>query len=115
MSFSFFFCIGTAITEIYTYLHTLSLHDALPIWPSKPRLTAYCQSGTGVYGRVTNSDKAISATNTARYTQTATFCILRSITAATITINLRSEEHTSELQSQMRLSYAVFRVKQKKR
>src|SRR3546814_19014602 len=28
----FFFVIDTATTEIYTYLHTLSLHDALPIW-----------------------------------------------------------------------------------
>src|SRR3546814_957596 len=29
--FSFFFN-GSAPTQIYTYLHTLSLHDALPIW-----------------------------------------------------------------------------------
>src|SRR3546814_6913053 len=29
-------------------------------------------------------------------------------------INLRSEEHTSELQSLMRISYAVFCLKQKK-
>src|SRR3546814_13360786 len=28
----FFFCNDTATTEIYTYLHTLSLHDALPIF-----------------------------------------------------------------------------------
>src|SRR3546814_18119728 len=27
----FFFFTDTATTEIYTYLHTLSLHDALPI------------------------------------------------------------------------------------
>src|SRR3546814_11972544 len=27
----FFFCNDTATTDIYTYLHTLSLHDALPI------------------------------------------------------------------------------------
>src|SRR3546814_10729351 len=37
--FSFFFFNDTATTEIYTYRHTLSLHDALPIsdrqhWPS---------------------------------------------------------------------------------
>src|SRR3546814_17525724 len=29
--FFFFFFNDTATTEIYTYLHTLSLHDALPI------------------------------------------------------------------------------------
>src|SRR3546814_14891077 len=26
----------TSTTEIYTYLHTLSLHDALPIWSALP-------------------------------------------------------------------------------
>src|SRR3546814_15451398 len=30
---TFFFFNDTATTEIYTYAHTLSLHDALPIWP----------------------------------------------------------------------------------
>src|SRR3546814_12527309 len=30
---SFFFN-DTATTEIYTYGHTLALHDALPIWPA---------------------------------------------------------------------------------
>src|SRR3546814_9027224 len=29
----FLFFNDTATTEIYTYLHTLSLHDALPIYP----------------------------------------------------------------------------------
>src|SRR3546814_4487470 len=32
VSFFFFFFNVTATTEIYTYLHTLSLHDALPIY-----------------------------------------------------------------------------------
>src|SRR3546814_16331281 len=31
--FLFFFFNATATTEIYTYCHTLSLHDALPIYP----------------------------------------------------------------------------------
>src|SRR3546814_11487038 len=31
MILSIFFCKVTATPEIYTYLHTLSLHDALPI------------------------------------------------------------------------------------
>src|SRR3546814_15797583 len=30
----FFFFKDSATTEIYTYGHTLSLHDALPIWPA---------------------------------------------------------------------------------
>src|SRR3546814_20693553 len=32
----FFFFNYTATTEIYTYLHTLSLHDALPIFGRQP-------------------------------------------------------------------------------
>src|SRR3546814_2316816 len=39
----------------------------------------------------------------------ATFCFL-----ALVTGSLRSEEHTSELQSLMRISYAVFCLKKKK-
>src|SRR6056297_1559957 len=31
LMFGFFFFKDTATTEIYTYCHTLSLHDALPI------------------------------------------------------------------------------------
>src|SRR3546814_9835203 len=30
--YAFCFVNATATTEIYTYLHTLSLHDSLPIW-----------------------------------------------------------------------------------
>src|SRR3546814_18308484 len=32
----FFFCNDTPTTEIYTDLHTLSLHDALPIFSKHP-------------------------------------------------------------------------------
>src|SRR3546814_16578689 len=75
----FFFFKDTATTEIYTYGHTLSLHDALPISshlstrPTRPPSTR------------------------------------RSRRSATI----RSEEHTSELQSLMRISYAVFCLNKK--
>src|SRR3546814_12622674 len=41
-----FFFKDTATTEIYTYCHTLSLHDALPILPT---------SGPGTSGRVSSS------------------------------------------------------------
>src|SRR3546814_18286094 len=40
----FFFFNDTATTEIYTYLHTLSLHDALPIC-GPPPATAYFDGG----------------------------------------------------------------------
>src|SRR3546814_2172602 len=35
LSVCFFFCNDTATTEIYTYGHTLSLHDALPIYDAQ--------------------------------------------------------------------------------
>src|SRR3546814_15680720 len=41
-----FFCFNdTATTQIYTYLHTLSLHDALPIYfpPTLAALVGYAQ------------------------------------------------------------------------
>src|SRR3546814_1356896 len=46
----------------------------------------------------------------------ATFAFSLFITVATVLIYLyvRSEEHTSELQSLMRISYAVFCLKKKK-
>src|SRR3546814_1978483 len=87
----------TTTTEIYTYLHTLSLHDALPISPlsvTRPTpstwlifsairvLTRFCTSVSGKVSEV-------------------------------IAIVSRSEEHTSELQSLMRISYAVFCLKKK--
>src|SRR3546814_17639837 len=87
-----FFFNDTATTEIYTYLHTLSLHDALPIYVPRqrcldptPPLTAWM---TGHRARSTNPTEHQQA---------------------------RSEEHTSELQSLMSISYAVFCLKQKKK
>src|SRR3546814_2066598 len=40
--------------------------------------------------------------------------VLREETVALLSTNQRSEEHTSELQSLMRISYAVFCLKKKK-
>src|SRR3546814_5444481 len=39
---------------------------------------------------------------------------LSRLTVAGVFVQARSEEHTSELQSLMRISYAVFRLKKKK-
>ena len=82
----FFFFYDTATTEIYP----LSLHDALPIW------------GRGGGGRA---------------------CLLKEwddlagqffgSAEALREEHHRSEEHTSELQSQFRISYAVFCLKKK--
>src|SRR3546814_8503982 len=95
------FCVfnDTATTEIYTYVHTLSLHVALPIW--------------------TRPMPNISAKNiTARMSLSATAAITFDGTILTIAAipdgaSRRSEEHTSELQSLMRISYAIFCLKKK--
>src|SRR3546814_3799161 len=80
----FCFFNDTATTEIYTYRHTLSLHDALPICrgnhPAGPR----------------GGPRRLALSGGVRGDRS------------------RSEEHTSELQSLMRISYAVFCLKKKK-
>src|SRR3546814_16981774 len=76
-----FFCNDSATTDIYTYCHTLSLHDALPF----------------------------SQDHLARRPITITAPAPPQSTSG------RSEEHTSELQSLMRTSYAVFCLKKKKK
>src|SRR3546814_6946789 len=77
-----FYCNDTPTTEIYTYGHTLSLHDALPISPACG-CTLTCSAPNSSFAR-----------SRARF-------------------SARSEEHTSELQSLMRISYAVFCLKKK--
>src|SRR3546814_11925870 len=91
----FFFFYGTATTEIYTYLHTLSLHDALPISPVLCLYVhhAFLCSGFILVGWL-------------RDFWWCRHCCSRQQQCAG-----RSAEHTSELQSLMRTSYAVFCLK----
>src|SRR3546814_12857103 len=84
-SFCFFYNASTT-TEISTSRHTHSLHDALPI--------------SGVRRR-----HAVRRARQARRSREAV--AQRRLSAS------RSEEHTSELQSLMRISYAVFCLKKK--
>src|SRR3546814_19356313 len=87
----------TVTTSIYTYLHTLALHDALPTCPDRPhpardlplpdRLRAEPPCARAVGHRPERRVRHAAAD--------------------------RSEEHTSELQSLMRISYAVFCLKKK--
>src|SRR3546814_1024112 len=93
-----FFFNDTATTEIYTYCHTLSLHDALPI----------CASGRSmISGRICAAMSVYSAPISA-------LLIFGSSKIRRSGCVKRSEEHTSELQSLMRISYAVFCLKKKK-
>src|SRR2546427_7370954 len=89
-SFFFFFFNDTATTEIYT----LSLHDALPIcWASQQRIPT--RSSTTIHFR--------------RFQSTT-----RRSSRATTGMCKRSEEHTSELQSQSNLVCRLLLEKKKK-
>src|SRR5213594_4380172 len=81
---TWFFFNDTATTKIYTSVHTLSLHDALPI--------------SNVLITEVEPVKALEAV----------------MDGFTVAPHDRSEEHTSELQSRTRSSYAVFCLKKKK-
>src|SRR3546814_13001635 len=86
-----FFFNDTATTEIYTYLHTLSLHDALPICAVAAILV-------------------VIALQPSRPGRDWLTCFADELNRALVAA-CRSEEHTSELQSIMRISYAVFCLK----
>src|SRR3546814_1972552 len=103
---TFLFLNGTATTEIYTYGHTLSLHDALPIsWPTLG--SAQCWAPTSSSSRSCWPPPILPH---GRRSLAASIAITNGICAST---SCRSEEHTSELQSLMRISYAVFCLKKK--
>src|SRR5689334_23419715 len=90
-----FFFTATATTEIYT----LSLHDALPISTGRARRSRTPGSTTGWR----------SASRT-----TATCTTDRSTRSARSACSSRSEEHTSELQSQFHLVCRLLLEKKKK-
>src|SRR3546814_941434 len=109
-----FFFNDPATTEIYTAPHTLSLHDALPIFRPTSGKNAgnIWQAGTlewlpnDAYGlrsvpRVTSREPLWDQPGLAGDVGAGRYY-------------LRSEEHTYELQSLMRISYAVFCLKTKK-
>src|SRR3546814_2040944 len=114
----------TATTEIYTYGHSLSLHDARPIlvagasagiFPPVTRPVPAAACVTNAYTApapcprsggfvMWSARRTISSLPDRRYVDAYDPCASCA----------RSEEHTSELQSLMRISYAVFCLKKKK-
>src|SRR3546814_7915609 len=139
-------------TAIYPYLHTLSLHDALPISGCRRLLpvsaaqagtpTARPLAGTRVVGsfrpdsgesaRVVGNElpeilatpfrklkpigKLFPRLQPRRLYHCRIFRFSRPPEGLRLgNIRPRSEEHTSELQSLMRISYAVFCLKKKNR
>src|SRR3546814_14143506 len=114
----FFFFKDPATTEIYTYGHTLSLHDALPISRHRGR-AAKERADLGKRGQVSRARAAASHLAASPGMVVDLAEILGedhgSVVPSAISraVNFRSEEHTSELQSLMRISYAVFCLKKK--
>src|SRR3546814_7362217 len=118
--FFFFFFNDTAATEIYTYCLTLSLHDALPIFPpgTTPFLIDASQAfGTGGHdttaGCLAMLDRlARQGASPRNIADIGTGTGLLAFAAMALwpreKVIARSEEHPSELQSLMRISSAVF-------
>src|SRR3546814_15815930 len=99
-----FFFKDTATPVIYTYGHTLSLHDALPICIlAKPTTTATIAPAANRVARNTASTSRLRSSSDSACSSGSRY------------LGRRSEEHTSELQSLMRISYAVFCLKKKYR
>src|SRR3546814_6743871 len=100
----------TATTEIYTDGHTLSLHDAFPICRRLARgrglKSTPERAPAKAKGRGTMATKAAAAATTTEDEDTRG-------REESQDGPLRSEEHTSALQSLMRTSYAVFCLKKK--
>src|SRR3546814_1556282 len=125
-----FFFTYPATTESYTYRHTLSLHGALPIYD---RSRLHPPRARGDHDRRRRARRAARqddglcpasddlrdegrkfVSRTWRPVFSPPACGRGRERAYFIASGRRSEEHTSELQSLMRISYAVFCLKKKK-
>src|SRR3546814_16526648 len=104
------FFIDTSTSKIYPYCTTLSLHYALPISaftavvlpaPVPPAVNRMARSRPSGVGWASLDSYRVF-----------TVSLAASCTSA-LRVRLRSEEHTSELQSLMRISYAVFCLEKK--
>src|SRR3546814_8439667 len=105
----------TSTTYIYTYCHTLSLHDALPIL--RPAMSASSSMHSILISvesmSIANSLQLRNGTSSSRQATSIRRCPQNSRTSSRLSVSTRSKEHTSELQSLMRISYAVFCLKKK--
>src|SRR3546814_2536125 len=110
----YFFFNDTATTEIYTYGHTLSLHDALPICraPVDLRVNRLKGDPDRVAQHYPDAARIAGLPDALRLPEGAP--VELSDPWKWGQVEVRSEEHTSELQSLMRISYAVFCLKKKK-
>src|SRR3546814_15831867 len=107
----YFFFSDPATTEIYTYCHTLSLLDSLSSC-SACRCSDNRRFRRGRRVRAATSMRRLAAS--AGTTSSVSTChTAAERQAGRARTTARSEEHTSELQSLMCTSYAVFCLKKK--
>src|SRR3546814_19511431 len=123
----FFFFNGPATTEIYTYCHPRSRHYALPIGAMLTAERSALNTVQHLSGIATLTRRYVDALGGAatlldtRKTIPGLRVLEKYATRMGGATNhrmglwdARPEEHTSELQSLMRISYAVFCLKKKK-
>src|SRR3546814_8476855 len=110
-----FVCKDTATAEIHTDWHTLSLHAALSIFEAV-RATGASGAQVVAYGIVPQIMPAFAGISVFRWDINIRESTVLGLVGAggiglQLNASIRSEEHTSELQSLMRTSYAVFCLK----
>src|SRR3546814_8871734 len=90
--------------------------SALPSTTLEESVVRFSASGSGLCGNSPLGTQYSSsmATTPNAFNSCGTTMPPVEFTASTTTLKPRSEEHTSELQSLMRISYAVFCLKKKK-
>src|SRR3546814_5241549 len=110
----FVFFMASATTEIYAFWHPLSRRDALPIFGACPARRDRASVPRDDHNRHHRGDR-LCRTPPRRTRSRAGQCRPRADPTAAdgIALRDRSEEHTSELQSLMRTSYAVFFLQNK--
>src|SRR3546814_19552833 len=105
------FCFNDpAATEVYTYVHPLARHDALPISAARNRSAGGEAAEEGPLEPVERRPRPLLVGHRDIIAERDE---ARKYPRRHLRRALRSEEQTSELQSLMRNSYAVFCLKKK--
>src|SRR3546814_4539947 len=104
----------TATTETYTYLHPRPLHAALPIFDGVRQARDGAPRAEHLLFRRSQQRRFSEGSAVTEPPRRSVLSLKSAPAKAAPEIRWkRSEEHTSELQSLMRISYAVFCLKKK--
>src|SRR6059058_2374989 len=90
--FAFFFFNDTAPTEIYTSLHTLSLHDALPILRPRPSYPEAAPVRSAVIAPVKRSEEHTSELQSRNDISYAVFCLKKKNTHEPTSSSVRERD-----------------------